>query len=61
MDVFKVLKCLPILIWITLLFFLSLTTTTTTTLADSATEDQEAINSAPTGLDIHKFFKILRP
>lgn len=61
MDVFKVLKCLPILIWITLLFFLSLTTTTTTTLADSATEDQEAINSAPTGLDIHKFFKISPP
>ncbi|WP_025085128.1 lectin-like domain-containing protein [Companilactobacillus paralimentarius] len=25
------------------------------------TEDQEAINSAPTGLDIHKFFKISPP
>ncbi|GEO46394.1 cell surface protein [Companilactobacillus paralimentarius] len=64
MDVFKVLKHLLIFFWIALLFcliILSLATTTTITLANSTTEDQEAIDSAPPGLDIHKFFRISPP
>lgn len=62
MSVLKSLtySSIPILFAI-LLNVIILSLATTITLANSTTEDQEAINSAPPGLDIHKFFRISPP
>lgn len=62
MHVLKVLS--HFFIWSTFLFSLiifSLITTTTITSAADSTDVQQAIDTAPTGLDIHKFFTTYAP